>query len=65
MALFLTSEVLNNTKDIERKESQKEKRKMQNMNSFQYRDLLQKQCKKKEWIILCWITMSKMFLKAY
>ena len=41
---FLMSiEVLNTTKDIERKEAQKEKRKKQNMNRFHYRYLLQKQ----------------------
>ena len=57
-----TSEVLNTTKYIERQEAQKEKIKKQNMNRFHYRDLLQKQCKKKAFIIFCWITM---FLKAY
>ena len=34
-----TSEVLNTTKDIERKEAQKEKRKIEKINRFHYRDL--------------------------
>ena len=41
----MTIEVLNTTKDIERKEAQKEK---QNMNMFHYRDILQKQYRKKK-----------------
>ena len=41
---FLMSiEVLNTTKDIERKEAQNEKRNKQNMNMLHYRDILQKQ----------------------
>ena len=34
--------------DIERKEAQKEKRKKQNMNMLHYRDILQKQYRKKK-----------------
>ena len=33
--------------DIERKDAQKEKRKKQNMNMLHYRDILQKQYRKK------------------